>query len=207
MWVRFFWFFFYVLTFSHSHLLFLSCALLKNFLFSLAFWLQPSLTKLQLHPHIHPSVPLFSLPPLTLSLALLRQTQLPSWTFPFCRPAPTKVLSHVKPNLQPPKTWPLTPSVFTQPEGEGSWGRKGRLLGKGHIPEDTFVCARVCVCVCVFVSVQAPNPLCGLCSRVSMCVWLSVCIQTCMGVNFPLYPSVLNCLLNFHACVLYVTAV
>lgn len=62
------------------------------------------LTKLQLHPHIHPSVPLFSLPPLTLSLALLRQTQLPSWTFPFCRPAPTKVLSHVKPNLQPPKT-------------------------------------------------------------------------------------------------------
>lgn len=34
----------------------------------------------------------------------LRQTQLPSWTFPFCWPAATKVLSHVKPNLQPPKT-------------------------------------------------------------------------------------------------------
>lgn len=187
MWVRFFWFFFYVLTFSHSHLLFLSCALLKNFLFSLAFWLQPSLTKLQLHPHIHPSVPLFSLPPLTLSLALLRQTQLPSWTFPFCRPAPTKVLSHVKPNLQPPKTWPLTPSVFTQPEGEGSWGRKGRLLGKGHIPEDTFVCARVCVCVCVCERASTQSIMWFVFPSKHVC--LIVCLRTNMhGGKFSFIP-------------------
>lgn len=117
---------------------------LTHFLLDLALHLQPSARpnlNQSLRPSIHPS--LFPPPPeLPLSH---RQTQLPSWTFPFCRPAPTKVLSHVKPNLQPPKTRPLTPSVFTPPEGEGSWSRKGRLLGKGQIPKDTFVYARVCV--------------------------------------------------------------
>lgn len=59
------------------------------------------LSKLQLQPH-----PSFSAPPLPSPTghSFLRQTQLPSWTFPFCWPAATKVLSHVKPNLQPPKT-------------------------------------------------------------------------------------------------------
>lgn len=103
-----------------------------------------------------------------------------------------------------PDPWPLQSSHSQR--GRGAEAGKGGFWEKVTFPK-TLLCAHVCVSVCVFVSVQAPNPLCGLCSRVSMCVWLSVCVQTCMGVNFPLYPSVLNCLLNFHACVLYVTAV
>lgn len=63
----------------------------------------------QLHPEqtstSTSSISLCTDPPHPLAaLSSDRQTELPSWTFPFCWPAATKVLSHVKPNLQPPKT-------------------------------------------------------------------------------------------------------
>lgn len=52
-----------------------------------------------------PSLPNPPPPPPTFPISLtLRQTWQTSWTFPFCRPAPTKVFSHVKPNLEPRKS-------------------------------------------------------------------------------------------------------
>lgn len=82
----------------------------------------------------------------------------------------------------------MTPSVFTQPEGEESQGRKGRLLGKGHIPEDTFVYARVYVHMCVGAGVRA-----------------RVCTQSIMWFRFqhvcliPFFFFFFKCTMSVHA--------
>lgn len=92
--------------------------------------------------------------------------------------------------FSPPKPNPWPRQSSQSQRGRGAEAGKGRLLGKGQIPQDTFVYARVCAPLHAWECACTRSITWVFCCSISMCVWF--CIQACMKGKYSFMLHVLT---------------